>query len=316
MRRIERLINLVAALLETRRPLSTDEIRAKIAGYDQESFEAFRRAFERDKEALREMGIPLELRRSDSYLDREGYIIPKERYYLPELDLEPDELAALRIAAQTVLGPTEAESGLLKLSLGEDPAWSGPQVIAGANVGVQDPHLTPLYSAVVERRPIRFSYTDARGRTSARRLEPWRLVHRAGHWYIVGRDADLDERRTFKVARMAGVELLDGSYVVPESATPSGELAGEPWEIGSAETSDAWVRFAPSARWWAEQNLSDRPRRDAPGGALDVEMRVSNEDALLGWVIGWGGRVSIVAPDELRCRLVDHLQPWLAPVGS
>src|SRR5688572_29113300 len=89
MRRIERLINLIAALLETSRPMTAEEVRRDIAGYDQANFDSFRRAFERDKESLRAMGIPLETRpvSPDAFSDHvEGYIIPKERYYLPELD--------------------------------------------------------------------------------------------------------------------------------------------------------------------------------------------------------------------------------------
>jgi proteasome accessory factor B len=313
MRRIERLINLVAALLETNRPLSADEIRQRIAGYEQDSFEAFRRAFERDKEALREMGIPLELRRSDPYVDGgDGYIIPKERYYLPELDLAPDELAALRIAAETVLGPAEAGTGMLKLSLGDDPAWRGPQVIAGANVAVEDPRLNSLYTALLDRRRVQFSYTDAHGRATTRRVEPWRLVHRTGHWYLIGRDAEIGERRTFKLSRIDGeVRAVEGSYEVEEPADEADHLGGEAWEIGSGETTRAWVRFGREARWWAEQNLDDLPRRDAVDGALDVEMRVSNEEALLAWVVGWGGHVAVVAPDWLQKRLVEHLEPWL-----
>ncbi len=62
MRRIERLINLIAALLETSRPMSAEDIRRNIAGYDQPSHDAFRRAFERDKGSLRAMGIPLDVR--------------------------------------------------------------------------------------------------------------------------------------------------------------------------------------------------------------------------------------------------------------
>src|SRR5918992_1189633 len=108
VRRIERLINLIAALLESRRPLTAEEIRAEIAGYDQETHEAFRRAFERDKEALRAMGVPLEVRPTDPFSDQaDGYFIDKSSYYLPELDLAPDELAALRLAADSVLGAKE-----------------------------------------------------------------------------------------------------------------------------------------------------------------------------------------------------------------
>src|ERR671919_1957396 len=76
MRRIERLINLIAALLEARHPMTAEDIRQSIAGYEQSSREAFRRSFERDKEALRAMGIPLELT-PDPATGTDAYHIPK-----------------------------------------------------------------------------------------------------------------------------------------------------------------------------------------------------------------------------------------------
>src|SRR5688572_27911843 len=166
MRRIERLINLIAALLETRRPLTAEEIRERIAGYDQSSHEAFRRAFERDKEALRSMGIPLETRALSAFGDDpDGYIIPKDKYYLPELDLDPDEMAALRLAAAALIGTgTEAATGMLKLSV--DAAAEGsapPRLTWGTDLDAEQPLLGPLYNAVSERTVVTFSYRSQAG---------------------------------------------------------------------------------------------------------------------------------------------------------
>ncbi|MGH2755993.1 MAG: helix-turn-helix transcriptional regulator, partial [Actinomycetota bacterium] len=138
MRRIERLINLIAALLDTERPMTAQEIRDRIAGYDQANFEAFRRAFERDKEALRTMGIPVEMRHTglDGLAEQpDGYIIPKERYYLPQIDLEHDEMAALRLASDAVLGRAEnVAAGFAKLSVDSAPgSWTAPRVMWGAD---------------------------------------------------------------------------------------------------------------------------------------------------------------------------------------
>ncbi|MFN2490302.1 MAG: helix-turn-helix transcriptional regulator [Actinomycetota bacterium] len=317
MRRIERLINLIAALLEAPRPMTADDIRARVAGYDQDNFEAFRRTFERDKDALRAMGVPLELRISEPLEEQrlDAYVIPKDRYYLPDLDLEADELAALRIAADTVLGRGEedAEAGLLKLSVGRDLAsWSGPQVIAGANVGADEPHLRELYGALLERRPVEFSYEDARGRRSTRRVEPWSLVHRGGYWYVIGRDADAQAQRTFKLARIDSRLLaLEGSYRVPAGFDAGTAVGVEAWEFGPDETSEVTVRFDPGVAWWARQNLPELPAREQGDGALEVDMPTGNRAALLGWVIGWHGAVTVVAPEAVRGDLLEHLGPWL-----
>src|SRR6185437_5697172 len=97
-RKTERLLGLVVCLLSSERYLTALQIRAAVPGYP-ESFEAFKRMFERDKEELRELGIPLETG-SNSPLDEEaGYRIPRQAYVLPEIRLEPDEAAVLSLAA-------------------------------------------------------------------------------------------------------------------------------------------------------------------------------------------------------------------------
>ncbi|MGH2687534.1 MAG: helix-turn-helix transcriptional regulator, partial [Actinomycetota bacterium] len=115
MRKAERLLNLVAMLLETSRPVTAQQIRETIPGYDQGNWETFKRMFERDKDELREMGIPLELVATDAWEVEEGYRIPKDRYYLPELRLEEDEMAALVLAAGLVRmqDPEAARTALL-----------------------------------------------------------------------------------------------------------------------------------------------------------------------------------------------------------
>jgi proteasome accessory factor B len=319
MRRIERLINLIAALLESSRPLPIEEIRDRIAGYEQDEFEAFRRAFERDKESLRAMGIPVELVRDALTDQAEGYIIRKESYYLPQLDLEPDELAALRLAADAILGAgDEAASGLLKLSVDTplDPL-GGPRVVWGADVAAEQPLLAELYAALDIRRPIAFAYSSATGEDALRRLEPYALIHRRGQWYVVGRDLDRDATRSFKLSRIDGpIETLEGTYVVPESFDAGAQLGGEAWEQGSGEPVATTVRFAPTLRWWAEQNMPEWPAHDGPGGSLDVQLQVGRIEALVAWVIERGSDVEVIAPDGARAALLEHLAPYLQEAAS
>ena len=311
MRRIERLINLIAALLEAERPMTAEEIRTRIAGYDRDNHEAFRRIFERDKADLKAMGIPLETRQLDPFGDTPpGYIIPKSRYYLPELDLEPDELAALRIAAGAVLGvEAEAGSGVLKLSMGAvDETADAARLAWNADVAAAQPLLGPLYSAVSERVPISFGYQPA-GTDDAgdRTVEPYALVHRRGHWYLVGRDRRSDATRTFKVARITGdVHRDEGTYEVPADFDAHSHLAvaGLPAE---AEGVVATVRFDSSLRWWPEQNLTGAPTKEGPAGSLDVDLPVASFDSLVSFAVWWGSKVEIVGPPDARARMVERL---------
>lgn len=317
MRRIERLINLIIALLEAPRPLTADDIREQIAGYDEPAtFEAFRRAFERDKEALRNMGIPLEVVPTDPFVDQaDGYTISKARYYLPQLDLEPDEIAALRLAAESVLGAAdEAESGYLKVAIDANITPTGaPRVVWGADLAAEQPRLGPIYQALLDRTPVAFEYQSASGESRRRTLEPYGLVHRKGNWYVVGRDRGREDIRSFKVTRIASeLERLPATYDVPPGFEASEHLAGEAWEMGRGdEAAAALIRFDPRLRWWAEQNLQHLPLREVAGGAVEVETPLSNIDALVSWVLDFGTGVEIVAPEQARDALLQHLRPYL-----
>ena len=319
MRRIERLINLIAALLETPRPMTADEIRERIAGYDQPNFEAFRRAFERDKEALRTMGIPLEVVPTDPFVDQaDGYTIPKEKYYLPDLDLEPDELAALQIAAQAVVGAhDQAGSGLLKLSVSEETGGIGSgRVSWGADLAAEQPVLGPLYSALLARRPVSFDYETADGEVATRRVEPYGLVHRRGNWYLVARDVDRGEQRTFRASRLRStVSELDGTYEIPETFDAEEYVAAEAWASGPEDVT-AIVRFDAKLRWWVEQNLGTHRFDEGPEGALDVHIEIGNADAFVSWVIELGSDVEVVSPPELRARLCDRIAGFLEAASA
>ena len=181
--KLERLLNLTAALLETPRPLTAEEIAEGIFGYPEDKT-AFRRAFERDKDALREMGIPIvmaEVAGSDP--PQTGYRIPKDQYYIRDPGLEADELAALHLAASAIrLEGVEGTAGLWKL--GGVPArpssTDAPATMAAIPV---DDRLVSLFGAVGDRRPVTFTYRDER-----RTVDPYRLDFHRGRWYVTGFD--------------------------------------------------------------------------------------------------------------------------------
>lgn len=305
MRRIERLINLIAALLDADRPMTAEEIRARIAGYESDSDEAFRRAFERDKADLKSLGIPLETR-EDPLGEAPGYTIPKARYYLPELDLAMDELAALRIAADAVLGAgEEAGSGFIKLSVGsEDAPWSGARLTWNADMAAAEPALGPLFQAVSERKKVSFGYRSATAEAVKQRtVEPYAVLHRRGHWYVVGRDEEAGDLRTFKVARIeGGVDMGSETFEVPggfdATTHPVGEEAGE----------TGVVRFDEKVAWWAEQSFPAERIRAALGGAIDVEVPAASTDALISFALWWGADAEIIAPPAARQALEQRLR--------
>ena len=92
MEPLERLLNLVGLLLETRIPLTFEQIRETLEPYGQENVDSAKRMFERDKDILREYGVPLELVDTDVWGAEQGYLIPKDAYYLAEIAFTPEEL--------------------------------------------------------------------------------------------------------------------------------------------------------------------------------------------------------------------------------
>ena len=178
--KLERLMNLVAALLHASAPVSADALRTRVEGYDSTAG-AFRRQFERDKEDLREMGVPIRVEPipgSNPPLD--GYRIDRSEYYLPDPGLDAEELAALHLATRTVpvAGP-RPPSGLWKL--GGVPAGEQESGTAPLATIPTDPNLAALYDAATGGRVVGFAH-----RQVERRLEPWVVGFQGGHWYVRG----------------------------------------------------------------------------------------------------------------------------------
>ena len=133
--KVERLMNLVIALLSTRGYITAEKIRSSVAGYaDSASDEAFSRMFERDKNELRDLGIPLETGRVSSFDPVEGYRINRDAYALPAVELTADEAAAVAVATQLWESPeliTATQGALLKLrAAGVDVDPDAPVAIA------------------------------------------------------------------------------------------------------------------------------------------------------------------------------------------
>ena len=220
-RKTERLLSLVVCLLSARRYLTATQIRAAVPGYP-DSFEAFKRMFERDKDELRELGIPLETGMNTASDEEAGYRISRQAYELPDIRLEPDEVAVLGLAARVwrraeLAGA--AEGALLKLRAAGIDAEDLTQ--PGIEPRVQTPEAAfgPLWEAVRDRRPVAFGYRAA-GRSAAQRrnLEPWGVVNRRGRWYVVGEDTDRQAQRVFRLSRIDGAVTFTGppgSVIVP-----------------------------------------------------------------------------------------------------
>jgi len=225
-RKTERLLGLVVCLLSTRRYLTADQIRQAVPGYPEQD-ELFKRMFERDKEDLRDLGVPLETGLNHPFDDDLGYRIRQQAYELPELRLEADEAAVLGLAArvwQRAELAGAAAGALLKLRAAGMEAGDelpAPQDIE-PRLGTPEPAFGPLWEAVRDRRPVTFSHRAAgRSEPQRRELEPWGVVNRHGRWYVAGWDRGRDAIRVFRLSRIAGTVKFcgpAGSVTVPDGA--------------------------------------------------------------------------------------------------
>lgn len=206
--RTERLLNLVIALLAARVPVPRSAIQQSVAGYDPDAkVAAFERMFERDKEELRAMGIPVATI-LDAHGEVQGYLIDSEEYAQTDIDLSVDELAVVSIAArvwdEAVLAPT-AVTALRKIeALATTPEVPlEPRTIGSISAG--DAALLPLMRAVRERKVVRFAYRKPGQEDSEERsVEPWAVRSMNGHWYLTGWDIGRGDERVFRISRIAG----------------------------------------------------------------------------------------------------------------
>jgi proteasome accessory factor B len=302
--RIERLLSLINLFIGADRPVQLDQVRTRVPGYPEDRA-SFQRQFERDKAELRSMGLPLEtIELPDTYPPVVGYRIPRERAHLRDPGLDPDELAALALAASAVrLDGIEGSGGLWKLGGGS----AGPHAEGLAGLPADD-RLVALFEAVAERREARFRYHDL-----DRTVDPWRLGCTRGRWYLTGYDHERDGTRHYRVDRIEG-----GVTTGPPGAfdRPQGAIEGvrmEAWAFGPGPTKVARVLVdaghvatavaaAPSADVVEER----------PDGSAVLELEVSSVDPFRSLVVGFLEHAEVLEPPELREAMVE----WLTAIAE
>ncbi len=294
MDKLERLLNLTAALLHAEAPLTTDDLRERVGGYP-DAKASFRRAFERDKDDLRGMGMPLRVEPVpgvDPPID--GYRLDRDEYAGADLSFEPDELAALHLATNLVRLDGD-ETGLIKLGAAGSTA---PTEQVG-HVPFSEA-LATMIGAAADRQAVEFRYRDAQ-----RIVEPWRLSFSRGHWYLNGWDRLRDDDRLYRVDRIQSDVRVVGPAEHPVG-TVSDSLDLRGWELGDAEPVTASVRVDADQAAYARHMLDDIDELD--DGSVVARLDVRNLDGFRSFVVSFLEHAEIVDPPELRDDFISWLE--------
>ena len=308
----ERLLNLLILLLVSRTFVPKERIRDAIEEYrNQHSVDAFEKMFERDKDELRSLGIPVEVGNLDAYFDDEqGYRVKRDAFELPQLELEPDEAAVVGLAARVWqhAGLAEATSqALLKLKAAGVETDREALDVVQPRLVADEPAFDAMWGATQTRTPVAFDYRRVDASAPAKRhLQPWGVVSARGRWYVVGYDTDRRGSRLFRLSRVLGDVATDGqpgSFVVPEGTDVralSRSLVPER-PIGLAT-----LRI----RVGAGRDLRRRAESVRPSevGWDTVEVEYANLEALSGEVLAALEAVEVVAPAQLRELVVERVE--------
>jgi proteasome accessory factor BC len=301
--RLERLTDLVLVLLNATAPRTLDEIATTVPGYPQ-SHTARRQTFERDKRILREEGIPVVTEPVEGP-EQYGYRIDPAAFYLRDLELEPDEQAALHLAVAGVhLGDPSGRDALAKLGA------SGVAEARPVAALVPPPALVPLFSALRTQSEVRFRY-----RGEGRVVAPAILRFHGGRWYLAGWDRGRDAARTFRVDRMEGSPQPGppGSGALPAGVTLD-DAPMEPWRVAGDDEDDfvlVEVDGVEGPRVAVEVGEPAVVARRPDGGVL-LRLGVSSFDVLRSWVLGLLDHAEIVEPPSAR----EAMAAWLDSMGA
>lgn len=316
----ERLFSLVLALLATETGLTKNEILSTVQGYRQRFKSGgdnanLERQFERDKDDIRDLGVPLET------LDSPGdagnnqtlrYRIPKGAYELPEdVTFTSEETALLNLAAMVWReGSLSGESrrALLKLrSLGMTA--DEPLLGYAPRIRLRDAAFDPLDAAIRKQVSVRFQYLKpGEERATDRDVIPLALVQYQGRWHLSAQEPDGD-RKVFLLRRIVGGVTHGKAVVMPDGDHTAEAFAGleEVWERNVAE-----LEVVPGSD--AATRLANRNGAEVTGDRVIVHFVDLN--ILADELSGFGPEVLVLGPPALREAVLDRLRGVVAAHGQ
>lgn len=309
-RKLERLLDLLAALLEAQQPRSRVELQRLVPLYPDDDVAA-RRAFSRDIEALARMGVPVEIVEGQV----PAYRVRREAYEMPDPGLTEEEAAALHLALATVavdLPEGSAAGSLWKLTGGATSRITAPAGAVAHLPGHE--HLGTLWAAVNQRQQVRFAYRD-----EPRVVAPWQLSCQRGHWYLRGFDARRGDERLYRVDRIQGAVTTDGPPAAFDRPVGAAPAAPPPaWLLGDEVRYVARLWVDPGQAAWAGAQAGTEVEEVRPDGSIVLAVPVANPGAFRSFALSLLDHGEVLGPPEARAELVRWLELTAAapPVGE
>lgn len=303
----ERLFSLVLALLATDTGLTKNEILSTVQGYRQKYAHSsdnsnLERQFERDKDDIRDLGVPLETIESPGQAGNNQnlrYRIPRGEYELPaDISFSPEETTLLNLAAMVWReGSLSGESrrAIIKLrSLGV--ATTEPVLGYAPRVRVRDAAFEPLSAALEKHTVVQFSYLKpGEGAPRLRTVAPLALVQHQGRWHLYADEPESGATRTFLLRRIvSSIMTTTKTFPVP-SADQSEKALAELDEVWNSHTAVVEVEPGSDA---ATRLGKRRGTVAAASGAL--ELHYSDANIFADELAGFGPEVLVISPPDLR----------------
>ena len=333
--KIQRWVDLIAALLRRRYGASFEELSRDVPAYaEAANRDAVLRMFERDKDELRKLGLVIEARGeddgvpSDYLLRRKDFYLPyllatseetqrppiEHAWYrdLPRLSFEPDELSAVADAAERVrqlgdpLLEADAASAIRKLAF-DLPIGAlvstAPVSVVAARAHADARSFEQLHRAMRHRKRASFAYRSPDRDDAAHRVvEPYGLFFIGGSWYLVARDTERDALRNFRLNRIDGVVVnakreQSADYEIPRDFDLHEHARSrQAWELGDGEAMEARVTFLVTDGAGA---AAARLGEAGNGDATTRRFRVRRMPPFVRWLLSFGGDAIPIGPASL-----------------
>jgi len=317
----DRLFHLILALMATSQGLSKEQILSTVRGYREDTEagmarESIERRFERDKDSLRDLGIPLEAiipPEEDGNNKSTLYRIPKGDYDLPaDVTFSSVDITLLNIAAALWREgslSSDARNAQIKLaSLGA--VVDEPLIGFAPIVSAREPALAVMREAIDKAKQVSFDYLKpGQAGASTRVISPWALVNHEGRWHVIGHEGATGKERTFLVRRIvSSTHIITNSQAFPGPEDIAQRALGELAALYASQSAN--VRVAPGTDAYTTLLArSEKPKNDI------LQVHYTDIDIFAEELTAWGSDITVLGPPELRSLVQSNLATLVARHG-